>query len=303
VHQSTTSWSINFGDLFLWIYLGISFFLLLKFLGRLIELTRIIQESQKIKSGDYKTLIHPEMPVSSFFSYLFWKTEKGQDDHLILAHEQIHIKELHSVDLMAMELIQVLFWINPIINKIKTQLSITHEYLADWQVTQRHQNNVRYQRLLLSQVQTTAILGHQFAAFIIKRMTMLGRRRSSRLSYLYYLLAVPTLIGLALILAAPTDDSIFSKVYDKINNWQSSTFQINRNILVTDENSVFVDWGNITSSVSESTVHLPLRFHTIEQISKQELLPLLTKVISISRQQGFKKMKVLPASISFTYSP
>lgn len=70
----------------------------------------------------------------SFFNHLFWNeaiptdTEKGQ---LIFRHELYHIRQLHSLDILALETVRRLCWCNPFFYLILRELKLVHEFLAD----------------------------------------------------------------------------------------------------------------------------------------------------------------------------
>ena len=91
LQESAVIYSFSFGDLFLIIYFaGILFFmtrLIRKFLG----LARIIRNSDKIEREGQLTWTHPKVPVSSFFSYLFWNDNPTKEGKLLIAHEKVHV--------------------------------------------------------------------------------------------------------------------------------------------------------------------------------------------------------------------
>ena len=70
----------------------------------------------------------------SYFNHLFWNeeiptdTEQGQ---LIFRHELYHIRQLHSLDILALESVRRLFWCNPFFFLILRELKVVHEFLAD----------------------------------------------------------------------------------------------------------------------------------------------------------------------------
>ncbi|NES86127.1 MAG: hypothetical protein F6K10_34765, partial [Moorea sp. SIO2B7] len=49
----------------------------------------------------------------------------------IRKHEETHIKRLHSIDILFVELIHIIMWFNPIIHLYKKSLQSIHEYEAD----------------------------------------------------------------------------------------------------------------------------------------------------------------------------
>lgn len=70
----------------------------------------------------------------SFFNHLFWSeiiatdTPKGR---LIFRHELYHIRQLHTLDILAVETIRRVFWCNPFFYLLLRDLKEVHGYLAD----------------------------------------------------------------------------------------------------------------------------------------------------------------------------
>jgi beta-lactamase regulating signal transducer with metallopeptidase domain len=77
------------------------------------------------------------------------------DNHLeqksvIFRHEDIHVKQKHFLDLIFFEILQIVFWFNPIIYFYKKSITIIHEFLADEEASKIAQDKVTYASLLLS---------------------------------------------------------------------------------------------------------------------------------------------------------
>lgn len=108
---------------------------------------------QKEERYYLKTL--PAHPQSfSFFNTLFLGNTAGLDDgqvRQIIQHELAHIRQKHSLDIIFLEIVTLLFWINPIGYFYKKSIRKVHEYLAD-KATLAYQNNKRaYSNLILKQ--------------------------------------------------------------------------------------------------------------------------------------------------------
>ncbi len=88
----------------------------------------------------------------SFFSYVFVPEKLLHQKQLypILLHEQGHIRKLHSVDLIFIELISVLFFFNPAVWYLRKALRHQHEYDADQYVLQQRFDKRNYQQLLVN---------------------------------------------------------------------------------------------------------------------------------------------------------
>ncbi len=106
---------------------------------------------QKGKQISYVLLRKLVIP-HTFFSYIF-VNKKGFEDHEIptevLVHEQAHATQKHSVDILFAELLQLLFWFNPLIYLYKRSIKLNHEFLADKAVLEAGFARSNYQETLL----------------------------------------------------------------------------------------------------------------------------------------------------------
>jgi hypothetical protein len=64
----------------------------------------------------------------SFFNFLFVSKDMPMRD-VIMRHEQVHIRQLHSADIMLFELLAIFNWFNPIIYLYKKQFAISMSLL------------------------------------------------------------------------------------------------------------------------------------------------------------------------------
>ncbi len=74
------------------------------------------------------------LPTFSFLKWLFWDetsqlTEYEQNQ--ILRHEEAHIRQRHSIDVLLLQIAGVIFWFNPFIYLFGREINAVHEYLAD----------------------------------------------------------------------------------------------------------------------------------------------------------------------------
>lgn len=118
---------------------------------------------------------------------------------VIMAHEQVHVRQGHSYDLILMELMVIFTWFNPFSYLIRRELKFQHECLAD---TESSIDKVHYAKLLLSHAMhiDVNLLTHEFSnpSLIKKRIHMLFKDKSSNWSKLYYLAIFPLLFVVAL---------------------------------------------------------------------------------------------------------
>jgi len=144
----------------------------------------------------------------SFFDLIFLDPGPSPDADIrrILAHEQVHIRQLHSLDILLMEIVLSLQWFNPFVWPYKKALQATHEYLADAGVIAQGFSPVRYQLHMFEQHVGAPLFefGHNFKKSQIKRrIMMLSKTKSPAAARLKLLLALPLALGLILAFAQP----------------------------------------------------------------------------------------------------
>jgi hypothetical protein len=144
----------------------------------------------------------------SFLDIIFINQEPSIDANLrrILAHEQVHIRQQHTLDVLLMEIVLSLQWFNPFVWRYKKALQETHEYLADSGVIAQGFSSVKYQALMFEQHVGASLFefGNNFKKSQIKRrIMMLSRIKSPKAAKLKLLLALPLAIVLVLIFAEP----------------------------------------------------------------------------------------------------
>ena len=94
--------------------------------------------------------VHPDFSPASFFSYILMPDFDLNDpqQRQILTHESMHVRLLHSWDLLLVNAAKILLWFNPLIYAFESSLREVHEYQADQGVT--HQvSRKEYATLLL----------------------------------------------------------------------------------------------------------------------------------------------------------
>ncbi|RZL49452.1 MAG: TonB family protein [Pedobacter sp.] len=122
-------------------------------------------------------------------------------------HEDVHIKQLHTVDVIFFEILGIITWFNPIIYFYKKSIKNIHEYLADEEAAKFQGDKEMYALLLLSHAfgvkPNNLTNGFLTKSMIKKRIYMLHKQRSAKVAILKYGLFVP-LFALTLVLSSAT---------------------------------------------------------------------------------------------------
>ena len=140
-----------------------------------------LSETQPSKYACYTV---KEFGNYSFFNRIFLLEEDLQNE-LIVKHEEVHIKQKHTWDVLFSELVIALLWINPMVWRLKILIRQNHEYLADQElVLNSKQNTSEYIHLLLDRALSTDhfSLGNYFSlnSLISKRIIMLNKTKTQK---------------------------------------------------------------------------------------------------------------------------
>lgn len=214
-YSTKLSWTVLKHYLTIIYYTGVitSCAMFLTGLGRMLF---IIYRSKTIKYGKYSIVENKDIVVPfSLFKWIIINPEKhsSKDIEKIIVHEKMHAFQLHSLDLIFIEVLVILFWFNPFIYWYRKSIREVHEYLADEAVVENGFDALDYQKLLLSQVADKRFIGltSSFSYSLSKnRLKMLTMMKSKKISKLKIAIVIPIIIG-AIIFFACNDESELQK--------------------------------------------------------------------------------------------
>ena len=179
----------------LYVYFAIAGILLLRFIGRVLSIFRIINGGSKSSLKGYPVLRSTMIKqTGTFLGYILWKDPNEltkDEEQIVLEHELVHVKQHHTIDVLLSELAGIVLWFNPIAIFFKKQIKQNHEYLADQSISE--DNRSEYVSLMAKQalVENGLLLTSSFSDNqILNRINMLNARRTWS-SGTRYLLAVP----------------------------------------------------------------------------------------------------------------
>ena len=195
-NDSTISKWLTAENMVYLVYLFILSFFLLRILISLSKI-RMIIKSNPAEQLDKIKFINTNEPGTpfSFFRWLFWNrkielhSEKGEQ---IFRHELFHIQQKHSWDIIFIELVSTIFWINPFFYLIKKELKAIHEFLAD-EFAVKENKNWQYAELLLMQALNTNnhLVNPFFHNQIKRRIAMITTSQNPSYQYLRKLMVLP----------------------------------------------------------------------------------------------------------------
>jgi TonB family protein len=151
-------------------------------------------------------------PSGSAFSFFRKKVIDQQLPGLetIHRHEEVHIRQFHTLDIMFFEILGIIAWCNPISYAFKVSIRNIHEYLADEVAAQIQGDKESYAMLLLSKafgIDQNALTNNFFNQSLLKkRILMLSKERSRKTAILKYGLFLP-LFAITLLFSSATISS------------------------------------------------------------------------------------------------
>jgi TonB-dependent SusC/RagA subfamily outer membrane receptor len=205
--QHTASTLFTWNNILVSLYILIAVFVSWRFISAVLSIRRIIGK-YKVEKLDAVYFINTEEKGTpfSFFRWLFWNKKIQLDSpegQQILRHELFHIKQKHSVDIIFIEMLTAIFWINPFFHLIKKELTTIHEFLADQSAVNENEK-WNYAELLLAHLlgSPTLRLTHPFFHNQIKRrIAMITSSQKPKYQYFRKVLILPLLVVVAALFA------------------------------------------------------------------------------------------------------
>jgi len=180
----------------------ISLLFLFRFLKHISNLIQTITSHEKIKNTDYTLVLTNQKNTFSFFRYIFispfvWDSADGKR---ILTHELSHLKHLHSLDRLFLELMNIVFWMNPFIYLYRKELEEVHEFQADRDATHQSESLSNYFHLVLKQATdpTLSPLMSPFSYQLIKKRIMMSTHKSNPIKK--FVIIIPIVIASFIVL-------------------------------------------------------------------------------------------------------
>jgi len=190
-------------------FIGI-LFMTLRFLHGLNKIYKLYRIGTKHRLADHILVIIPEeVNPFSFLRFLFVsKSHLTQKEYEIIhSHELKHINDWHSLDIIFVEILRIIFWFNPLVSLYKIALAQSHEYLADKAVLNfTDKKEYGYLLVNMNRENFTLKLANNFINSLIKnRIMMMYKSNSKQLTSIKYLLALPITLFLILLFSCQNE--------------------------------------------------------------------------------------------------
>lgn len=193
------SLAVVISTMLLIIYFSGLILFLTRFLKNLFLVIRRIRLSEKINFRKYRIVLTDDAAGPfCFFNSIFLNREDYLNERIdkeLLEHEVEHARQLHSIDILLVELVKIFYWFNPVYILYDRAIRINHEYLADNRILSSTSDIRNYAGKLLdfasgrNSMPLTSGSNHSFTK---KRLLMMSKAKSR--GYVYSLRIITALI-------------------------------------------------------------------------------------------------------------
>ena len=195
----------NFNLIILWIIYCIGFTIMgIRFITNIYVIAKRIRLNPKHKHRSIINVLlkEPIIPYT-FLNFIFLNKHKFDAQLIpeeVLLHEEAHVVQKHSLDILFVELLQIVFWFNPLVYIINKSIKLNHEFLADQAVINHGVNSNTYLETLLA-FSSNAVhpkLANAINYSSIKKRFTIMKTQTSKFTSLIKGLVLLPLLGLLL---------------------------------------------------------------------------------------------------------
>lgn len=162
------------------------------------SLLRILRLIRKIPGTAYRECkVHTPASATHSFSFMnhivMSRSDYGNHPEILL-HEYMHTRLRHSVDVLFMSLVCALYWFNPLVWIMLSELRMLHEYETDEAVLKHGIDATQYQLLLVRKAvgDRRFLIANSFNHCKLKnRITMMHKLKTSKWAALAWLACLP----------------------------------------------------------------------------------------------------------------
>ncbi len=202
--------------LYYWItliyFFGVIILSLTLFIQIVSLLILVFRATEKIKDTGYVIVSSSRIKEPcSFFKYVFINPENYDYDtyEQIIAHERIHVRKWHSIDLLLSEIAIILLWFNPFIWFFRKEVEKNIEYETDNLLVERESVKKKSYQMNLLKIaalqKPLAITTNYNQSLIKKRILKMSTKKSNPHNYWKYAFIAPIVLVMLLSMNTPLE--------------------------------------------------------------------------------------------------
>ena len=263
-----------------------------RFVLQLLSLKRFILKKNSLnKDGINYIKVKDNIAPFSFLNYIIYNPSLHSSNELalILKHEEIHVKQYHTLDVILANLLITLQWFNPLAWVYKNNIEQNLEFLADCSTVDTSICKRDYQ---LAMVRTSArnsypeITTNFYQSFIKKRIIMLNKSASNRKSLWKMSLIAPLLLGFIFTFNVKT----IAQEHSAVSETQSIA-STSSNIVSYESESPKTELITITQRSKATSSRELVEFVVMNVSTKEDLKTIEDKFLTYDAKVNFKNIK------------
>lgn len=284
-NQTETSYSLEWKEIAVIFYAFVCVLLFIKFIFNVFKVSQIIKKSQKINGIYVNNQINQAF---TFLNFIVIPSHQAQNQWII-KHENLHRKQLHSLDILWYEVLKIVLWFNPFMYLGRKLVEENLEYWVDNQI-QTKENLKSYQYSLIGLQENSDfenLVGNHFNKSLIKkRIKMMNKKQNSGIKSVLLSAIIMTVTGLSYFVNAQKvitkemessskNDTLLKSKSEEKNNLikgtitQDDTFlepqKISKNSLLEKYKETIKDFPNFTA------IYLNDKKISIEDLKKEDI--------------------------------
>ncbi|MFD0834331.1 M56 family metallopeptidase [Mariniflexile aquimaris] len=259
-----------------WAIYGVGFFLFsIKFIKNLLKITNKVKRNPKLKIKRFTNVLLQESTIPhTFFSYIFLNKQKFETNQIpkeVLLHEETHALQKHSLDVLFIEVLQILFWFNPLIYFIKHSIKLNHEFLADQEVLNKGIAPSAYQQILLafssnaSEPQLANAINY---SSIKKRFTVMKTKTTKQTFWIRGFILLPLL---AFLIYSFSDKVTVEKELNLNENNLIQKYEKTILIFMNFKDELLINDDEKTYEINALKTQLKIYLNTLSELQKETL--------------------------------
>lgn len=230
-----------------WIFLSyssVAFLLLLRFIYSIYSIYKRAKGMEYVEIGTTQIRLAESYVAPHSFMDTIFVNKKDYKEGLIsdeiLKHEMAHIEDKHTLDILFVELLKIVFWFNPAVYLFNRAIKINHEFLADDRVLSDTRDVATYQDLLIKATQdhSKVNLASNLNFFLTKKRLLMMTKSSSLISSSIKIAALTPLIPILILL-------FNSRVIDSNHIQGTYETQLIPDTVAVDKNYSFVQFKTV----------------------------------------------------------
>lgn len=166
-------------------YMVVAVLLSIRFILNIYSFNKKIKNNEiQYVNGEKIILIDDAVLPHSFWNTIFISTndyESAKIPSELIVHEKAHLTQKHTLDILFIEILQIVFWFNPLLFLYKKAIKLNHEFLADEAVNNQFNSIIYYQNLLLNIAsnKTNVVLASNINYLITKKRFLMMIKKES----------------------------------------------------------------------------------------------------------------------------